>query len=430
MLFGYDVEKLEIRLHETYDLVDVFVIQESSVTMFMYPKPVLLPTLLTDPRFAPFLDKIVPIHVSKDELPEGINGDAVDHWFRNSIVQKFFALESTGNPLVAKVVSALRAHGLSGSIDNNDEDTSYSAWFWKSIVRIFYALVSMGSPLAAEGVSSLSGSYPIGLQNDADEVVSYSALSHVKHCELRPEIDEYGVQFPSFSFKKNFHWVQETYDMQCLQGSSFQSNSSMILKAYMWRPGPFAWPLYKMNVHADNLLRVYDMSDAYCTLNMGLGAAVHVSIVQTHFTLYLCILTTLQMSSVAEPAEVWMKRVGTQDGIGLRLQPAFLRAARAGAVTPELIFLETMYPSCVGGEAKFQHFHIGSMGSHVEAKVMSHLPLVVRKHPGRYPFLLPGHPVNAKRHKLIKQASEVRWKENMCSLPSAKELLYTTSLTS
>ena len=37
--FGYDVDKLEVRLIETYDLVDVFIVYESPVTLVGGHKP-------------------------------------------------------------------------------------------------------------------------------------------------------------------------------------------------------------------------------------------------------------------------------------------------------------------------------------------------------------------------------------------------------
>ena len=57
--FGYDVDKLEVRLLENYDVVDVFIIYESPVTLVGDRKPFFFLSVRNPPRFAKFKDKII-----------------------------------------------------------------------------------------------------------------------------------------------------------------------------------------------------------------------------------------------------------------------------------------------------------------------------------------------------------------------------------
>ena len=57
--FGYDVDKLLIRLYELYNYIDLFVIYESPYTLIGIPKPLYAEKFLHHPRFRMFLNKIV-----------------------------------------------------------------------------------------------------------------------------------------------------------------------------------------------------------------------------------------------------------------------------------------------------------------------------------------------------------------------------------
>ena len=68
--FGYDVDKLELRLYEYYDLVDAFVVYESPKTHGGIDKILYFKQLMMqqDPRFLPFLAKIIHLSVTADFL--------------------------------------------------------------------------------------------------------------------------------------------------------------------------------------------------------------------------------------------------------------------------------------------------------------------------------------------------------------------------
>jgi hypothetical protein len=57
--FGYDIDKLELRLYEAYDIVDAFVIYESPKTLSGLSKQLYFSGIKKDPRFVKFLDKII-----------------------------------------------------------------------------------------------------------------------------------------------------------------------------------------------------------------------------------------------------------------------------------------------------------------------------------------------------------------------------------
>ena len=68
--FGYDIDKLELRLYEYYDLVDAFVVYESPKThggtdKILYFKQLLIQK---DPRFQPFLSKVIHLSVTSGVL--------------------------------------------------------------------------------------------------------------------------------------------------------------------------------------------------------------------------------------------------------------------------------------------------------------------------------------------------------------------------
>ena len=104
---------------------------------------------------------------------------------------------------------------------------------------------------------------------------------------------------------------------------------------------------------------------------MGLGAAVH-------------------LSSVAEPVEYLLKRCGViEQTCANAISPKFVEAARRGAVTPALIFEETIHQWCSESSQVTHMQHISSpiLRSIIEESI----PAIVRLNPASYPFFLPGN---------------------------------------
>ena len=57
----------------------------------------------------------------------------------------------------------------------------------------------------------------LGIQNDADELFTGETLNYLRHCALKPGVQT--VLAPAIAFKKNYHWLLHTIDMQCLRGN-------------------------------------------------------------------------------------------------------------------------------------------------------------------------------------------------------------------
>lgn len=71
--FGYDVEKLFIRLYELYDHVDAFVIYESTRTQTAISKPLYFSKLKSSPIIEKFLNKIIYLYSDDKEIESYIS---------------------------------------------------------------------------------------------------------------------------------------------------------------------------------------------------------------------------------------------------------------------------------------------------------------------------------------------------------------------
>lgn len=112
--FGYDIEKLEIRLFESYDIVDVFVIYESHLTQSGLVKPLYLSPIINSSKFQAWRDKIIHIVAAPEELEEyrlqtmtGENHMALENSMRIEMIRKFSKLDRLKYPLKRKVMQQL-----------------------------------------------------------------------------------------------------------------------------------------------------------------------------------------------------------------------------------------------------------------------------------------------------------------------------------
>ncbi len=98
----------------------------------------------------------------------------------------------------------------------------------------------------------------------------------MKYCEIKKEVN--GIYTPAIQFKRNLHWLEPTRDLQCITQPSFPIHSQIsFFRSYLWRPGPYLYPL-SMMLQLGHTNRQHDFkSDFYCRHHMGIGAAVHIS---------------------------------------------------------------------------------------------------------------------------------------------------------
>lgn len=73
--FGYDLDKLEVRLYEGADIVDAFVIYESPLTQTGRKKPLYFDHVRNSSRFKHFEDKIIYLKANRNALDKYIAPD-------------------------------------------------------------------------------------------------------------------------------------------------------------------------------------------------------------------------------------------------------------------------------------------------------------------------------------------------------------------
>ena len=92
-IFFNELDLLDIRLNTMYDVVDYFILVESSVTHQGTPKPYIFEE--NKERFSKYLDKI--IHIKIDNTPDDfsnlmeIKATTFKDKIYNSIISKFFS---------------------------------------------------------------------------------------------------------------------------------------------------------------------------------------------------------------------------------------------------------------------------------------------------------------------------------------------------
>ena len=89
------------------------------------------------------------------------------------------------------------------------------------MVKRFVRLDQQKSPLKEFIMSNIDTA--LGIQNDADELFTGETLNYLRHCVLKPGVQ--AVLAPAIAFKKNYHWLQHTSDMQCLKGSDIYGHT-------------------------------------------------------------------------------------------------------------------------------------------------------------------------------------------------------------
>ena len=262
------------------------------------------------------------------------------------------------------------------------------------MVKRFNAL--QNNSLKVFVMTHLQGAY--GIQNDADEMVNGKVLNHIKHCEVKREVNF--MYTPSFAFKKNFHWLQNTIDLGCLKGSNVNDQTEK-LRYHIWRPGPYLWPLSTI-LKENSTLRYHNYEGRECIHHLGLGAATH-------------------MSSLAEPVMYWLKRCGVNEQTYKgAVSPELVKAGQESAITPEMLYSATIFPYCSKwelGPAK----HISTHTKRAQEIWLSSIPLVVTENPGSYPFLVPGLNGAHGTVGLMTQTADSHWSD-MCSLHNASAL--------
>lgn len=260
--FGFDVDFLEMRLLEHYDIVDKFVLIEQDATLKGTAKPHLLVEILQMERFAVFADKIeyIPYQVPK-ELKSRIKAYDGE--------KKMLSLDRRIEHLMRSApIDYLRETMFSAS-NNNDLDT-----------RAVFVI-----------------------QNDGDEIISRRALAHFKQCQHRE--GHYPIYAPCLGFKRNVAWLQETYDMRKLKlaGTNETTSSLGELRNFLWKLGPTIWRWQDVHKHGST----HREGSHAGSLHLGLGAANHFSSPSNPILMLIKNLSTVSASLHSFSPGFWQK---------------------------------------------------------------------------------------------------------------------------
>lgn len=358
--FGYDLDKLEMRLFEGYDIVSAFVVYESPLTQTAKPKPFYFEAVKDTSRFARFKDKIIYLkanisNLSKYIHPSGRKSWKLENSMRYEIIRLFKSMKNT---------------------DNN------------------YELKSMIIAAAKNGNA-------LGIQNDADELILRHALYHLSQCKFREHLN-FPIYTPCLAFKKNFHWIQTNLPGEhCLSGTS---NMSAVIKRAIWTQGPRLWPL-KFMLDEGNTLRHVGRNvpgdkrkNVHCKSNTGVFSAIH-------------------LSSVAEPAEEWLKAISVIESQDKNiLSSEFLSALKHHNLTADIIFRSSMKPWCVRSKLKNKASSgmtfSSSLPISTQRLVKKSIPWIVRKFPKKFPFFVPAMwMINSSLADVLKKTFDPIWVE-------------------
>ena len=181
--FGYDLDKLEMRLYEGYQHVEAYVIYEAPLTQTGQTKPFYFEAVRNTSRFLRFADKIIYLKGNRTHLSSRfLGGNHLDQTRRNLRGHKKLNWKMEGS-MRWEIIRLLK-ESVKVQNDNND---------MKLKERILQSAEL--TPLA------------LAIQNDADEMMLGDTLYHLKYCELKKDI-QYPLYAPCLAFKKNFYWLQ------------------------------------------------------------------------------------------------------------------------------------------------------------------------------------------------------------------------------
>jgi len=370
--FGYDVDKLEVRLLENYDVVDVFVIYESPVTLVGDKKPFFFRSVQHTPRFAKFADKIIYLSSTYSEVVAKIppHGSKRARYWPLSEVMRSRPLHQLSR--LGRTLSTLQSL-LEEAEEKGDEDSIKVAKVAMARAPVFLQGMNLETltrfmklrelVIGNSGRGHKERNEALILQNDADEIPNRAALSHVRHCRVHNETSRLPIFLPATMYRTNAHWIAQLNDiMLCSPHVAMEDWVSEPLSKAIWITGPRLWPLkYIMNQR--HTLRL--QARVKCQRHMGFGAANH-------------------FSSIAEPGEVLMKEVSVIEGSRNDLSDGFITRGAMRQLNPAAIVAELVRPRCG------QKVNTRSLTSEERTKLRTTLPVALQLYPDRYPFITPG----------------------------------------
>lgn len=166
--FGFELDLLEIRLHELAELVDVHVIVESTRTHRGSSKPLFLKRNAA--RFSHFADKIVDLTLNDTETAR--------------IKPRSF--DDLMDVLKAKVDKSFKPGARTDQWELEEE---IRRWMWRRYIQDYGQL----------------DPNDLLIHGDMDEIPSRELVAHLKHCDMSDVVDELNVV--GDFYRMNFDWI-------------------------------------------------------------------------------------------------------------------------------------------------------------------------------------------------------------------------------
>lgn len=366
--FGYDVDKLIIRLYELYHVVDVFVIYEFPVTLIGVEKPMFFRMMVNDTRLQPFQDKLVYIWTDINDpiLKASISkyNIAFSAGDKKGIFDLMYFMEED-------IIRRFKDFLSFSYTSNNKLESKLRAIYGSSrLPHIYHQYTRLQKKI----LSNLEGA--LALQTDGDELPLIQPMAHLRHCELDTNV--VSIHLPCFHYKRNLFWLQRNYAMSCFEGSDDEDRQlQRFLKRFLWRTAPYVWSLQTV-LDTTHTMRL-NYTEFSCHHHMGLGAAVH-------------------MSAFNDPIETWMKGCGAveeRDACKNVISQEIISAGERSQITASMIFKSTVTPWChhhVYSVHKYAiSLNIGQYNEQLRLKAIQLLdisiPWIIKKFPENFPFL-------------------------------------------
>lgn len=208
--FGYDLDKLEIRLYENYEIIDAFIIFESPITQTGVKKPLLFDLVRNTERFSIFSSKIIYLSATKEEMIQtAISLNSKE--FPQSNIEEFkWSSENWGLERAMRVLMIKKFQELPSNHEQYDLQqqllrslsSSYSPSLSKNIPKYLHSILVDYFESSFDNFTP-----PLALQNDGDEMILSSFLLHLKNCELSKP-STFPIQPLTYHFKFNLNTLQ------------------------------------------------------------------------------------------------------------------------------------------------------------------------------------------------------------------------------
>lgn len=366
--FGYDVDKLIVRLYELYHVVDVFVIYEFPVTLIGVEKPMFFRMMVNDTRLLPFQDKLVYVWT---DMQDPLLQASVIRFNKASAVGDKKGIFDLMYFMEEDIIRRFKDFLTFAYEPGNVLEPQLRAIYGSERLHHLYTLYKR---LQKKILSNMD--VALAVQSDGDELPLVEPMAHLRHCELDAEV--VSVHLPCFHYKRNFLWLQRNYGMSCFQGADDEDRQlERFLKRFLWRTAPYVWPLRTVldTVHTMRL----NFTKSYCYHHMGLGAAVH-------------------MSAFNDPIETWMKGCGAVEERGACknvIASEIIAAGKLSKITASMIFKSTVSPWCQHHDYSVHKDAISLNLGHVDEELRlkaielldKSLPWIVKQYPQNFPFL-------------------------------------------